>query len=779
MSRLDVLGRGEPALPRWGIEPQLNEPAHRFFQRLAALNDQLSARVLATSLGLDGVNPKPSELLAFCVSLPIPHPERLVAATPVVRGARVTVAGQTFRKGRDWSLDRMRHCDACLAEGLFGRNWWDLVVLSRCPYHDRPLVSREGQSVTAWWNPHLDQFTDGTPTVRHGGARTDPPPPSWEAYVLGRMGIAPRLCVPLLDAVESMIEVIEAVELVGRAAVHGFRRETPGVPSRGWRRERVTMAGFAVFLEGSAALRRTLEAVADQAPFGEVQDGITWGVDRLFGWLPQGLREARESPATRLLAETLDGIAARRGVFCRKGSRAKGGRSERALTLYELAAELGIKPHRLREIAAGLGLTRMRKDRTRNHAFTPTAVAEIRAALDELVDRAEAAELVGLGRREFDAAAARAGLTPLCRLGGAGLRYDRFRRSVLQAWVDAILHGLPHVSNRHSGGVPIGTYCPQARMAVAEVLMAVSTGDIIPVGRREGEQGFQSLVLPAPADDRDLAWRPRARPVRPGMTFTDAAARIGVPSYMVITLVEAGHLSLVDPTLSGTRRPRVEEGSVVRFASTYAPATLYAEALGCGLSRAWPHLRALGLTPLVEPTRHFPALVRRAAARQALGLWEEPNASSAADLFWQALGRHLAVTRSVFRPASRLRGMTGRFNTGDRRTFVSVHLDLRARSLTVEVVCDPAKAGRRHAAVLDRIAGLPLSWPGLTISRDEATGIIRLADVLSPARLAQAETGPDLFTWIDERFERFRAVFSPRRGLTTPDGQSWHAAAAE
>jgi|GEM_PF-1337266 len=777
MSGPDTRGRAEPALPRWGIEPQPDEPAHRFFQRLAALNHQLSARVLATSLGLDGVHLKPGELLEFCLALPIRHPERLVAATPVVRGARVTLLGQTFRKGRDWSLDRMRHCDACLAERAFGRAWWDLVVLSRCPYHDRPLVWREGGSTMAWWNPHVDRFTDGTLAARRGVPRHDPPPLSWEAYVLGRMGIAPRLHVPVLDDVAGMVEVIEAVELVGRAALYGFRCEAPRRAGRGPARERITTAGFAVFLGGSAALRRVMEAVADHASLDGTSDGITWGLDRLFGWLPQGLRDMRSSPAKRVVADTLDDIAARRGVFCRKGPRAEAG--ERALTLYELADQLEIKPHRLRDLAAGLGLTRARKDRTRSHAFAPAAVAEIRAALDELVDRDEAAALVGLARRDFDGLAARAGLAPLCRLGGGGMRHDRFRRSVLQAWVEGILHGLPPVASSDDGGVPFDAYCRRARRAAAEVVMAVSSGSIVPVGRQGGERGVRALVLPVPAVHDGPAWRPRTRPVRLGMTFTDAAARIGVPSSAIMTLVEAGHLSLVDPAASGTRRARVDEGSVDSFASLYAPATLYADALGCAPTWAWQRLRARGLTPLAEPTRYLPALVRRAAVRQVLGLPEDPCAASAAGLFWQAFGRHLAATGSVFRPTSRPQGWSGRFNTGDRRTFVTVTVDRRTGSLTVQVTCDPAKAGRRHAAAWARIAGLAASWPSLTILRDAETGIIRLTDVLAPARLAQRDDWPALFAWIEERFERCRAVFSPRRSSPGPVGRSWSAVAAE
>src|SRR5665213_1509093 len=133
----DIHGRGEPPLPNWD-EPRLDEPAHGYLVRLASLNHQKSAKVLAETFGLNGRDLKPKECLEFALSLPAKENHRLIRSTPIVTNKSVELMGESF-KPRNWSVGRRFFCPACLAEDGYHRCYWDLTAFRRCPFHEIPI----------------------------------------------------------------------------------------------------------------------------------------------------------------------------------------------------------------------------------------------------------------------------------------------------------------------------------------------------------------------------------------------------------------------------------------------------------------------------------------------------------------------------------------------------------------------------------------------------------------------------------------------------------------
>src|SRR6185503_14148696 len=96
----------------------------------------------------------------------------------------------------------------------------------RCPIHDRPLERGVGPQKLAWWYPEIGITPEGSDLAIKQAPQEDVPRNSWDAYVLGRMGVIPQIRVSSLDESE-MFEVIAAVELLGRAAIFHFGTVAP------------------------------------------------------------------------------------------------------------------------------------------------------------------------------------------------------------------------------------------------------------------------------------------------------------------------------------------------------------------------------------------------------------------------------------------------------------------------------------------------------------------------------------------------------------------------
>ncbi|KPH81424.1 TniQ family protein [Bosea vaviloviae] len=417
---------GEPALPAWGIVPQPDEPAHRFFARLTALNGQDSARSLAHQMGLNGR--RASGLLEFCLALPIREKERLRASTASVAGSRVTLCGQTFAKF-DWSVHMARVCPACLSESEHARNWWDLKVVFRCPFHDEPLIRESKGSVTRWWTKSPARFADGNP-IREGGlvrgsSKTDA---SWEAYVLGRMSVGATVPIALLDDVASMADVVKAVEHVGRASIAGYSDRRPTLRAVGAAREEIIRTGFAALSEGYGALRCIAARVADASPTAQ-SGSEQWGARKLFGWLGRSYESGH--PIVPEFERALRDEAHARSIYQGWLKLDAYKPANTPFTMVELARLVSLTPRMTRKLATELGLGDPSSNKRRRHLFTSAAVDQIKNFKESLLDRDGASRLMKIDRGHFDALVHEKRIVPICRFTDGGSTSDRFDPSHL------------------------------------------------------------------------------------------------------------------------------------------------------------------------------------------------------------------------------------------------------------------------------------------------------------------------------------------------------------
>lgn len=419
----------QPPLPRWEPEAFEHEPAHGYFARLAARNAAHSVRVFADSIGLNGRDFDLTEMLAFCRKFPVSHMERMIAATPTMERTLLRINGQLFKKVTDWSLSQPRICAACIGETRYYRNWWDLLVIGRCPIHDRPLESGSAASKLAWWYPDIGVTPQGQDLAIGGCQRVKEMRSSWDAYVLGRMGIVHRPSVPILDACK-MHEAICATELLGKMVYFANEKCAPRrISSKGGVRYHLLCLGFSALQGGESNVREVLELYLQRRDDRAHASAIIASKRQLFGWALSVARNLPETPARNFILDMIGVVTRARGLDSREGKR--GGRPMQAdrIALIPLARQLDVTRGRLRRVAQACNVLRGECNKGKYHSFNREEVGIIQETLADLVSLREARSLLGIGWRRFNSLRSSGAIVPFYNDGKSNMM---FRKSALR-----------------------------------------------------------------------------------------------------------------------------------------------------------------------------------------------------------------------------------------------------------------------------------------------------------------------------------------------------------
>jgi len=763
-------------LRAWPPEVFEHESPLGYFVRLAERNAAHSTRVFADSFGLNGRNFNFQELLAFCLDIPTRHRERLVAATPVSKGNLIALNGQTFRLRTDWSCEQPRVCDACLGEEPYYRNWWDLTVLERCPMHDRPLLIGSSSAKLRWWIPGVGITLSGC-NLRVTGLRRVESCDSWEAYVLGRMGIIRRATVPIVDDTE-LFAVIEAAETIGRAAASGWQRRWPRATRMHSAERRKTIAyGYQILRGQVVGLRSFLSDYLRHKPMLEHRGALAFASDDYFGWLSGALRMLPASPTTKLIRDSMNAEAAERGVYSRKGRRKATKDHDCPLTLYELAEMLQLQPHRVRDIAACLSLTRLSSDRTKSHSFHPSAIVQIRSAATDLISRRTASCVVGVPLREFNALCTAGMFVPFARFRGTTWMSDRFSSRQLSAVIERARRGVQIGSS--ATGVPLLEYCSISRKPAAEVIKQIHDGALRAVGWNEGKTGLQAYMLtrPSPMSGNAVAFRPRRCRETNGVRLLDAAIHLGVGQGAVRIAIAGGYLALARKT-SDNESPSVDRDSLDRFNETFAAAKSYSSILACHPAQAGEKLRSLGIKRICNDVNFLnESFVRRSDVRRVLGPASDSKTNSRCerDRFWLGLRTHLVSVRSSNRLARVIENSEGRLVSGDGRSKALVIVDWKSANICFRVQAIRLRSPRKFL-LLDRHLGeLRICWPEAVVLREHNDDQITISESRRCPPLDKCGDWSETYSWVDDRMTRVRAIFALRREERSPSSSALRA----
>jgi hypothetical protein len=750
----DLHGRFEPPLPDWG-PPHPGEPAHGYVVRLGAMNGIGSVAVLLNSHGLNGRDIQPAECLELALSFPISGKEHLIQATPVVSPTSVVILGQEVRR-QNWQVGRRRFCPACLAESPHHRVWWDLPAFARCPHHDVDIVDRDASGhPVPWWSASFTHAPTGTELLRYGVPRRPVPRPSLEAYVLGRLGAACPLPVPLLDGLSTLGDALDAVEIVGRIALGGTLRSRPVVDlTEGFDLPTVNRAGYDVLSRGVDALVALFHEVA--AARAAFKDGRGKGAS--FGWIGASL-EAEKGSHVEILASCLRRVVIERGDFSPATCDAWYAGEAGWLPVPTLAAELGLTKERLRRISEALGIHKRQFGiaRERYRAFSPEQAALIRRTLTSLLDRAGAADALGLPRDTFDALVASGIIAYFVRIG-VGADRDRFRPEDVAALAARLLRKVEVATEVPDGHLRLADLRRTCKTNPARSVEAILKGYAVPRGRTGPSVG--DLLVPDPRRGRGDGMRAARKALRtfPGLSRYQAATILGCRVETVDGLIEAGHL---DVCSEGRGWRRIDEVSVDAFRRTWARADIYAEAVraarpGHETGQLLERLGARTL-PVFQKDGSVAHMVERTGARSLLELSRDPDDPAGGGvLAFEAVLLRALGRRGTFKLVGRSRCLTLSSAAGDLTLRIKVQPDREA----VEVVL--IRGARPPGDVPAQAAlGGQLLWR-------EVTGRLEVADTVLAPELSTPVAWPELVARTVASTELLRATFPQvRRGITT------------
>ena len=751
----DLHGRFEPPLPDWRAA-HLGEPGHGYVVSLGAINEVGSIAVLLNSHGLNGRDIQPAECLEFALSFPIAGKDHLIHATPVVASTSVVIMGQEVRR-RHWQIGRRRFCPACLSEGPYHRVWWDMPAFVRCPYHDLDVLDRDpsGHPIP-WWSPSFTHAPSGADLLRYGVPRRAEPRPSLEAYILGRMGVAKVLPVLLLDGISTLGGVLDLVELVGRVSLGVTLRTRPVVGvTKGFDLPAVMRAGYGVLARGEAALDALLNDLANARAASAVG-----GRSARFGWLGSVLREEQGSHV-EVLASSMRRVAVSRGDFSPATCDAWYAGEAGWLPVPTLAKELGLTEERLRRVSEALGIHERQfgAARERYRAFSPEQAHLVRRTLASSLDRDGAADALGVSRETLDALVAAGILTHFMRIG-SGSERDRFRPEDLTAFAARLLQGSETVPEVPDGHLRLADLKRTSKTNPARSVEAILKGYAVARGKTGPTLG--DLLVPDPRRSRgdNMQAARAALHALPGLGRYQTSTILSCRVETVDGLIDEGHLRMC----AGKRGwRRIDEASLEAFQRKWAPAHIYADAVGAARSshEAGTVLERLGVDTLrvAQKDGTVTHMVDRASAWSALALACDPDdpAGGGVLAFEAALLRALG-RRGTFKLVGRSRGLTLSSASGD----LTIRIEVQPEREAVEVVLTRGGRPPREVAIQAALGGR-LLWR-------EVAGRLEVADIVAASELSASRAWPDLVARTVASTELLRATFPQVRKATAAVG---------
>lgn len=215
----------------------------------------------------------------------------LLSRTPMpsARPRHLEIAGEIIHR-ETWTVSRRRWCPGCWRDDLAAepcgrlpfwnvhrRFWWGITSIETCPVHRvRLREDCPACGIPVRWNAGRMLSC----TSRHGLLACEAIPVGddvpGDAYVVGRLGGAPRVAVPFLDGMP-LADAIDVMERLGAAALDGPRGSYARLPAE--RRPAAMSAGFRIAEGWPHAFADLIADMAKASAPGN------WGVANLYGYL--------------------------------------------------------------------------------------------------------------------------------------------------------------------------------------------------------------------------------------------------------------------------------------------------------------------------------------------------------------------------------------------------------------------------------------------------------------------------------------------------------------
>lgn len=501
----------------------------------------------------------------------------------------VKLRGETLRR-HQWSVQKPRRaCPFCFAEDRrsvreegrihlprrWHRAWWDVRPLTVCVAHRVRLIENcricgkpfnfQSTAVAKCPNGHaIDGVAAETVNLYAG-----------DAYVLGRLGAAPRIGNVVLDDV-MLGDAIAVMELAGTVDLSARADHL-----RTFAQHRILDAGFQVFADWPAPFDALLDRLLENAPTGPGR----WGAAATYGQLHAALQKLRAGSAANAMKERIRLHAAKHGVVT---SKPVFGVIAPDAGLCSLTTAAGLLGRGFDCTRAALAERGCLPDNTRRGTpilVTANVVAELAAGRREQFGPQRLAEVLKIGRSQARR------LLESGMLGDGEL--DEQHVGVLLA---KLRRGAPAKFDP-AGAAGLPAACRTARCAIETAIAAVLDGRLKVVGI-DSAPGLHGVLV------KISALREIGKEARGTMTCEDAARHLSVKWETVRALVK---LKLIAAEGTGITLAALET-----FKSRFVSGAVIAQRAGRSPRAMVEWLKKLGIKPVARPPACRQIFYRRA-----------------------------------------------------------------------------------------------------------------------------------------------------------------------
>jgi len=533
-------------------------------------------------------------------ALGIPPADGLLAHTPIAvpRPRHVEIAGEIIHRD-SWTVSRRRWCPACWADDLarppegrlpfwnvHRRFWWGITSVETCPIHRVRLreTCPACDGAVRWTVGRMLSCGQGHDLLACAADPLDREDVLADAYVVGRLGAAPRVSVPLLDGIP-LADAVDVMQRLGAAAVDGPFGSFAKLPAE--RRPAAMSAGFRIARDWPGAFA---DLVADMAKaFGPGN----WGAQNLYGYLYDWVRRLPKTPFGEEMRRTFFGEIARHGFLVERALAIKYA-PRTFVTVRTAARAIGCAHETTRRYLEELGYRSPGSQKGTPVNIPLKAVDDLRALFRDRLNAQETALRLGVGadtvltlRREG-----------LLRPDPVHERCNRNDWYFMVADIDALLARLkghaPTVDAIPDGmaELPRASQMAGAGRTVG-VCRLILNGWLRPVAILESGVGLRAILTSAAAI-REAIRRAAGR----RHSYREAAAILGLHPESVRALAGAGLLRdclLPDGSIA------VSDESLAAFPATYVTSRELAAGIGTTSRYVTVLLRQAGVRPVADP----------------------------------------------------------------------------------------------------------------------------------------------------------------------------------
>jgi len=493
----DVFG-----VPRWA-QPELEEPAHGLFLRIAEINGQPPSD-MARSIGFSlaslrrGYNIDKLARLIRCDEV-----ELAANSFSFAVGEKVSIRGETIGLRRDLLRKKRRVCRCCIAEAPYHRFWWDLSFIDFCPRHSLRLEDRcqcQSSHRLSWYDGSIGMCrhcTEQGITAKHADAIPGRETAierhliATNAYLLGRLGVCARKSVPILDALP-LDEVVDVIERVGAFELGGYSKKwktaanlhQPVAEIRAW--------GFNMLAEGIWPGNR--DPLYDAYIRANPHDSNPT-INKRLGWFYHwfnGKGGKRFSPGLATLMERMpwnyysslgQGLAKSNLAF-----------SSHYMTLNQAARECAQGQTTLRRILRQFGKDRNLVRKGLAFRLEGEFIANLKSVLEEECNFDQVREILGAGHLTVRRFIESGFFTPVVKGGGDRHEYA-FRRDHIEQFLELLGKGAPVLKVCPDEALPIQRASRTYATPLDRLCMSIILGHSELAGRIEDGSGLGQFVI--------------------------------------------------------------------------------------------------------------------------------------------------------------------------------------------------------------------------------------------------------------------------------------------